>query len=77
MKTNITLSLEADIIRDARVLAARRGLSVSRMLSEQLERLVRQDRDYERAMSRALARLQAGYGLDWTPPASRAELYER
>lgn len=76
-KTNVTLSLDRDLLREARVLAARRGTSVSRFLSEQLEFLVRRDMAYENAMRRALKRLEKGYDLGWTPPASRDELHER
>lgn len=35
------------------------------------------DREYERARQRALARLDRGFDLGWTPPASRDELHER
>ncbi len=77
MRTNITLSLEADLVREAKVLAARHGLSVSRMLAQQLEELVRRDKDYEAAMRRALRRLETGFDLGWSKPATRAELYER
>jgi len=59
------------------VLAARKGSSVSRLMSEQLEELVRKDREYERAQRRALARLDQGFDLRWTPRASRDELHER
>ena len=76
-KSNITLSVEADLLRDARILAARRGTSVSRLVAEELERLVRQDRAYEVAKRRALRRLEGGFDLGWTPPASRDELHER
>ena len=77
MKTNLTLSVDAELLRDAKVLAARRGTSVSRMMAEQLEDLVRRDREYESARQRAVARLEEGYDLGWTPPASRGELHER
>jgi hypothetical protein len=77
LRANITLSLEADLIREAKVLAARRGLSVSRMLAHQLEEMVRRDRDYETAMRRALDRLESGFDLQWSKPSARAELYER
>lgn len=77
MKTNLTLSVDAELLRDAKVLAARRGTSVSRMMAEQLEDLVRQDREYEAARQRAVARLDTGFDLGWTPPASRDELHER
>jgi len=76
-KTNLTLSLDEDLVRDAKVLAARRGTSVSRLLADRLEELVRGDRAYETARRRAVARLARGFDLDWTPPASRDELHER
>jgi hypothetical protein len=77
MKTNVTLRLDADLLREAKVLAARKGSSVSRLMTEQLEELVRKDREYERAQRRALARLDQGFDLRWSPPASRDELHER
>ena len=77
MKTNITLRVDADLVRDARILAAQRDTSVSGLVAEQLELLVRRDRAYEEARRRAVARLETGYDLGWTPPTSRDELYER
>lgn len=77
MKTNVTLRVDAGVLRDAKVLAARCGTSVSRLIADQLEELVRRDREYERARRRAVARLAEGFDLDWTPPASRDELHER
>ncbi len=77
MKTNLTLKLDADLIREAKVLAAKQGTSVSRLLADQLETLVRRDKVYERAKRRALTRLERGFNLGWTPPASRDELHER
>ncbi len=76
-KSNITLALDEELVREAKVLAARRGASVSRLLAERLEELIREERGYERARRRAEARLAAGWGLGWTPPASRDELHER
>jgi len=77
MKTNVTLRLDRDLLQEARVLAARQGLSVSRLMSEHLEGPVRKDKDYEKAERRALERLEKGYDLGWNPPASRDELHER
>jgi hypothetical protein len=77
MKSNITLKLERDLLRKARVLAAERDTSVSALLAEQLEKAVRDSEGYEKAKRRALARLKRGYNLGFTPPASRDELYER
>ncbi len=77
MKTNVTLKLEKELVREAKVLAARRGTSVSRMMAEQLALLVRQDQRYESASRRALRRLQEGYDLNWVKSASRDELHDR
>ena len=77
MKTNVTLKLDAGLLREAKVLAAKRNSSVSRLLADQLETLVRSERSYEAASRRALARLARGYDLGWTRPADRGELHER
>ena len=77
MKTNVTLRIDADLLREAKVLAAKRNSSVSRLLADLLEELVRGDRSYEAARRRALARLERGYDLGWSPPADRGELHER
>ena len=72
MKTNVTLRIDAELAREAKVLAARRGTSLSRLMAEQLRR----DRDYQAAQRRASARLETGFELEWTP-GNREELYER
>jgi hypothetical protein len=77
MKTNITVKVEADLAREAKILAAKRGTSVSRLVADQLEELVRQDKAYQSAMQRALARLNKGYDLKWQKPSSRDELHDR
>jgi hypothetical protein len=77
MKANITLKLDADILREARILAAEEGRSVSGMLAEKLAEIVRQRKGYDRARRRAHARLRKGFDLGWKPPRSRDELHER
>ena len=77
MKTNVTLKVDADLVREAKVLAARRGTSLSRLMSEQLESMLREETSYEAAQRRAVSRLDAGYDLDWSPTADRDELHER
>jgi hypothetical protein len=76
-KTNVTLRLDADLLREARVLAAQEGTSVSRLLAERLEELVRLHKAYDTARRRALTRLRSGYDLQWKRPSSRDELHER
>ena len=77
MKTNITLKLDADLLRQVKILAAEEGTSVSALLADRLAAAVRERRSYNRAKKRALGRLHAGRDLGWTPPASRDELHER
>ena len=77
MKTNVTLKLDVDLLRDARILAAEQGSSLSALLTDRLEAMVRERRAYDRARRRALARLRTGLDLMWTPPLSRDELHER
>ena len=77
MKANITLKVDADLLREARVLAAEEGRSVSALLAERLEEMVRERKAFARARRRALARLREGLDLGWTPPRSRDELHER
>jgi len=77
MKANITLKLDRGLIREARILAAEQGSSISAMLGARLEEIVRERKAYHRARKRALARLRRGMDLRWTPPGSRDELHER
>ena len=77
MKTNVTLKLDADLLREARVVAAAEGRSISGLLSDRLEAIVRERRAYDQARRRALNRLREGLDLRFTPAASRDELHER
>jgi hypothetical protein len=77
MKTNITLKLDAEVLREARILAAEEGSSVSGLLAAKLEELLRERKGYDRAGRRAVARLRDGLDLGWSPAASRDELHER
>lgn len=77
MKTNVTLKLDADLLRETKEIAAEEGRSVSALVTDRLESLVRERKAFERARRRALARLKKGLDLRWTPPKSRDELHER
>lgn len=77
MKTNITLKVDAGLLREAKILAAQDGTSISAMLSGQLEQMVRERNAYDQARRRALARLRDAKDRHWTPPKSRDELHER
>jgi Family of unknown function (DUF6364) len=77
MKTNVTLKLDADLLREARTLAAEEGRSLSALLTDYLEALVRERNAFDSARRRALTRLRDGLDLRWTPVRSRDEIHER
>jgi len=77
MASNITLKIDDELLREARILAAEEGSSISALLAEQLKRAVVARRGYQQAQARAKARLSKGFTLQWTPPKNRDELYER
>lgn len=77
MKTNVTLKLDAELLREAKILAAQEGTSVSAMLADRVEALVREHRGFDRARRSALARLRHPPVIGWRRPVSRDELHER
>jgi len=77
MKQNITLAVDKDLLKKARVLAAKRETSVSKLLSEQLARIVSEDNQYEASKKKALSRLKRGFHLGGRILATRDELHER
>ncbi len=71
-RSNLTLQLEADVIRRARIVAAKRGTSVSALAAKQLMDLVDEDDRYEQARERAeaiLAQVTSRGGRRWTRDA--------
>jgi hypothetical protein len=76
-KQNLTVSLPQHTIRKAKILAARRGSSISGLLAEQIEILVGEEEAYERAERQATALLDQGFHLGGVIRSSRDELHER
>ena len=77
MKQNITLSIDKELIKNARVLAAQRQTSISRMLSEELQKLIEDSNKYEMAKKQALNCINRGFHLGGEITVSREELHER
>jgi hypothetical protein len=78
MHRNLTVRLEGGTIRKAKVLAAKRATSVSRLVADEIDRLVREDEAYEQARVEALADLESGFDLGSggrLPP--RESVYDR
>ncbi|MEX0925223.1 MAG: DUF6364 family protein [Dehalococcoidia bacterium] len=74
---NLTVRLNAEIIRKARILAAERSTSVSRLVAEQIERLVGKEEAYKAAQREALNALGRGFHLGGGPLPDRGELHDR
>jgi len=75
--TNITIKVEAGLAHEAKVFAARQGVSLSRLVADQLERLVREEQAFAAARQRALRQLKKGFDLGWEKPGNRDELHDR
>jgi hypothetical protein len=60
---NLTVRLDEATIRKAKVVAAKRSTSVSRLVADEIDRLVREDEAYEQARIEALADLDSGFDL--------------
>ncbi|MGH2441807.1 MAG: hypothetical protein ACRDFX_01420 [Chloroflexota bacterium] len=76
-KRNLTIQLDAEIIRKARVLAVEQSMSVSGLVARELERLVGEEDRYRSACRHALADLEKGFHLGGGLLPKRDELYER
>ena len=72
---NVTITVEDSVLEWARVEAARRGSSVSRMVGEMLAEKMRQEDAYAQAMRSAL-RFES-WGRSDGPYLTRDEMYER
>lgn len=75
-RRNLTLQLDEDVIRRAKVVAARRGTSVSGLVARHLEEIVERDARYDEAKRRALdilATVAERGGRGWR----REELHQR
>ena len=77
MKSTVTLTLEADLLREVRSVAADEGRSISALLTAHLQAIVRERKAFDKARRRALRRLRVGLDLQWTPQRSRNPLHER
>lgn len=74
-RRNLTVQLDQETIRQAKMLAAKRGTSISGLVARELELLVARDARYEEAQRRAVELMAASAehgGRNWR----REDLYE-
>jgi hypothetical protein len=76
-KQNVTVSLTTQVLRKARILAAKHGSSISGLLAEQIEILVGEEEAYEQAERQAAALMNQGFHLGGVIRASRDDWHER
>lgn len=76
VKANITVAIEAGLLKKARAVAARRGQSVSALLAAELRELVDEEGRYVSARKRALALLHSPLSLGGVP-LRREALHDR
>jgi hypothetical protein len=77
MKQKITVSIEKELLRRAKLIAAKKETSVTELLTQQLAKIVSEDEEYDLAKKRALAILRKGFHLGGRIIARREELHER
>ncbi len=77
MKQNITISLDKDIISAGKQLAAKQGTSLNRMLREELERLIRNARQYDVSKHKAITAMKEGFHSGMNRYSARDTLHER
>ncbi len=75
-RRNITVAIEAELLKKARAVAARRGRSVSALLADELRALVAEDAEYAAARKRAFALFSSPLPLG-AVPLSREAAHER
>jgi predicted transcriptional regulator len=75
-KQNLTIQLDRETIRKAKVLAAKRGTSIGNVVAEQIRESVEAEDVYESARRAALDLLERGFHLGGGRP-DRDALHER
>jgi hypothetical protein len=76
-KQNLTIRLDRRTIQMAKILAARRSISISDLLARQIEILAGDEEAYERSQKDALTLLDQGFHLGGGIRTSREGLHER
>ncbi len=77
MKQNITLSIEKELIKKGKIIAAHKDTSVSKMIGNLLKDLVDHNERFEASRRNAIAILKKSYNLGGQIRWKRKDLYER
>jgi hypothetical protein len=77
MKQNITLSIDRELLKKGKLLAAQQDTSISNLLSEMLASIIHQHDRYHAAKRDALKDMEQGYHLGGQITWSRESLHDR
>lgn len=77
MKRNLTIQLDEDIVQKARVVAAKRSISISRLVSEEIEKASEKEDYWATARKTALQQLSVPFHLGGGKLPSRESIYNR
>lgn len=73
---NITVSVDEDLYHLARVKAAEKRSSVSRLVAEFLEQLVNEEKPYQQAREEMACLFEKNTGGPYVKKVTREEMYE-
>jgi|HubBroStandDraft_5_1064220.scaffolds.fasta_scaffold42420_2 predicted transcriptional regulator len=76
-KQNLTIRLDRETIRKAKILAAKQSTSISALVAEQVDKLIGEDDAYEQAMKRSLALMKQGFHMGGVHNWDRDSLHDR
>ena len=76
-KQNLTVRLDHETIRKAKILAAKRGTSISELVSKAIIERVAEGEAFEAAERRAVVFLDQGFHLGGRMGARRDDLHDR
>ena len=76
-KQNLTVSLDTETIRKAKILAAGRNTSVTKLLTGYVEEMIAEEERYDAAQRTALSYLEKGFHLGGEIRVTREEWHER
>ncbi len=77
MKQNITLSIDEQLLRKAKVFAAQRGTSISGLLTQELQNMIKAQETYEQSEKKAISLLDQRFNLGGQKITDRSMLHDR
>jgi indole-3-glycerol phosphate synthase len=77
MKRNLTIQLEESLIKRAKIIAAIKDESISKVVARELEKYILTEDQYGKAKAHALSAMKKGYKFGGKDYPKRDALYER